>query len=266
MHEHPYVVFIHRMTWQLIVGCMLSSVAFAGDQPEFAMVPGMKIEANSPSGMLVIEAIDKVTRRYSWGSSSKAFTLLPRPKRWMGSKGVSKGVGDTDTHVVLEEGQQHFYSESEALTWIRQRDVRMHSAYTQNGLVVGWYETKAPPPQRVALIAEVWQIYIHGRKPNRLPGASDQRVRVSRPTSLEPEIGMQIPSPPMSIGGREYSGKAIDFMKEGNHSAVEVEEVIKQAKQVVLGNKYCYWGWNANPSISLSACTDSSGKVWWVSP
>jgi hypothetical protein len=55
-------------------------------------------------------------------------------------------------------------------------------------------------------------------------------------------------------------------MKEGNHSAVEVEDVIKRAKQVVRGDRHCYWGWDARPPMELSACTDPSGKVWWVSP
>lgn len=253
-------------TWLLVLGCLLSCVAYAGEQPELVMAPGVTIEANTDSGKIVIEAVDRLTRRYSWGSNSKIFKLNPRPKRWMGGKGAYRATGDQDTHAVLEEGQQHFYSESEVLTWLRQQDERMHWIYTQEGLVVGWYETNAPPPQRVALIVDVWQIYIQGKKPNRLPGASDQRVRVSRATSLEPEVGVLIPSPPTSIGGREYSGKAIDFMKEGNRSSVEVEEVIKRAKQAVRGERYCYWGWDARPPVKLSACTDLSGKVWWVSP
>lgn len=252
-------------TWLVIIGCLLSCVAYAGEQPELVMAPGMTIEANTDSGKLVIEAVDKLTRRYSWGSSGKIFTLLPRPMRWMGSKGASKGVGDQDTHAVLEEGQQHFYSESEALDWLRRQDERMHCVYTQDGLVVGWYETKAPPPQRVALIVDVWQIYIQGKKPNRMPGASDQRVRMSRATSLEPEVGKHNPAPPASIDGREYSGRAIDLMKEAKHSAADVEDVIKKATRVTRGEDFCYWGWKTRPMLNLSVCTDSSGKVLWVS-
>lgn len=57
------------------------------------MAPGMTIEANTDSGKIVIEAVDRLTRRYSWGSSSKVFTLWPRPKRWMGSKSAYKALG-----------------------------------------------------------------------------------------------------------------------------------------------------------------------------
>jgi hypothetical protein len=142
----------------------------------------------------------------------------------------------------------------------------MRWSYTSDGLVVWWYKTKAPAPQRVALIAEVWQLYVQGGKPKGLKGASDERVRVSRPTSQEPEIGTQSPSRPAKIGNREFAGKAIDLMSEANHSAVEVEEVIARAKKVARGDYFCYWGWSLRPMIDFSACTDSSGRVWVVTP
>jgi len=255
-----------RLDGLVLFGCLLSCIACAAEQPELVMVPGMTIEATTPSGKIVIEAVDSITRRYSWGSHSKTFTLNPRPKRWMGSKGAYRAMGDRDTHVVLEEGQQHFYSESEAQAWLAQQDDRMKWTYTSRGLVVGWYETTIPPPQKHALIAEVWQFYIQGKKPKGMVGSSDERIRIGRTNSQEAEAGNFTAGSPAMIGNREFSGKAIDVMREFNLSAAEVEDVIARAKRVARGEYFCYWGWSLQPMVKLSACTDSSGKVWVATP
>lgn len=257
---------IAQSSRRVLLGCLLGSMAHAGEGPELALAPGTAIEALTPSGRIVIEAIDKVTRRYSWGSHSKTFELSPRPMRWMGSKGAYRPTGDRDTHVSLEEGQQHFYSEPEAYAWLAWLDQRMRWTYSSDGLVVGWYETKAPPPQRNALIAEVWQFYIRGKKPEGLKGSSDERIRITRTSPQEPAIGSQGSSQPARLGDREFSGKAIDLMKEFKISAVDVEDVIARAKKVPHGDFFCYVGWTLRPIIKLSVCTDSSGKAWLVGP
>ncbi len=184
----------------------------------------------------------------------------------MGSKGAYKAMGDQDTHVVLEEGQQHFYSEPEAYAWLAWQEQRMRWTYSSDGLVVGWYETKAPSPQREALIAEVWQFYIRGKKPEGMKGSSEERIRITRTSPQELEIGSQGSSHPVKIGSREFSGKAIDLMKEFKLSTVDVEDVIARAKKVAHGDYFCYSGWTLRPVVSLSVCTDPAGKAWLVTP
>jgi hypothetical protein len=50
----------------------------------------------------------------------------------------------------------------------------MPYVYRDDGLVVGWQKV----PARRQLNVEVWQIYIDGRKPARLDGSQNDKVKV----------------------------------------------------------------------------------------
>src|SRR5581483_10354063 len=106
----------------------------------------------------------------------------PRKERWDGSLGLWwPGPGDHwkehhgITRAVTEEGQQRFRSERDALRWIREGN-GIPFVYRDDGLVVGWGKTL----ERRQLQVEVWQVFIQGRKPRRLPGSRNRAIKVDR--------------------------------------------------------------------------------------
>lgn len=147
---------------------------------EIVMTPGMRITATTPVGTITITAVDDLTRSYTWEGATRSVEMGRRARRWYGSLGlVYPGPGDHwDEHRgitrgVLEEGQQHFKSVEEAMTWIKSRDWMPH-VYRDDGLVVGWDKTLP----RKQLSVDVWQILVNGKKPERLPGSHDDKIVV----------------------------------------------------------------------------------------
>jgi hypothetical protein len=148
---------------------------------ETVMSAGMRIQATTPIGVMVITAVDELTRSYTWEGATRSVEMWPRAERWYGSLGLYyPGPGDHwkehkgITRGVTEEGQQHFQSAAEALKWIRSR-TWMPYVYRDDGLVVGWHKTLP----RKQLDVEVWQILIHGKKPTRLPGSQNEKIVVT---------------------------------------------------------------------------------------
>lgn len=157
-------------------------------ETELVMTQGMKIVATNKSGTIEVEAGRDSRRKYTWEGATREVLLVVRKARWYGSLGLySPGSGISGTfpphngisRAVVEEGQQHFNSMEEALKWLNRpwyKDV-LNWVYNNRGLVVGW--SKAP--SRNQLNVEVWQIYINGKRPTRLPGANDAAIQVSYP-------------------------------------------------------------------------------------
>lgn len=150
---------------------------------EIVMSKGMKIKATTPVGMIEIEAGEGCERSYTWEGATRSVIMGPRGERWHGSLGLAyPGPGNHwqehngITRGVLEEGQQHFSSEKEALAWIKERGF-VKPVYRKDGLVVGWSKVL----ERHQLNVEVWQIYIKGKKPKKLPGANDAAIQVAMP-------------------------------------------------------------------------------------
>jgi hypothetical protein len=115
--------------------------------------------------------------------------MWPRPERWYGSLGLYfPGPGHHwkehggIARGVVEEGQQNFESKEEALRWIGERPW-LSPVYRNDGLVVGWSKNLG----RKQLNVEVWQVYVAGRKPTRLPGSQDDKISVSVPTKVKTE-------------------------------------------------------------------------------
>jgi hypothetical protein len=158
-------------------------VARPASQPETVMTSGMVITARTPEGEIAIRAGEGFERSYTWEGATRSLRMWPRRKRWYGSLGLYyPGPGehwkmhDGITRAVVEEGQQHFGSLAEALSWLRSRNRDwMHYVYRDDGLVVGWKRV----PSRRQLSVEVWQILIQGTKPSKLDGSDNDRIRVS---------------------------------------------------------------------------------------
>ncbi len=151
---------------------------------EIVMTPGMRITATTSVGVIAITAGKGLERFYTWEGATRSVAMWPRDERWYGSLGLYyPGPGDHwkehkgITRGVVEEGQQHFASEADALKWIRARDW-MPFVYTHDGLVVGWGKVAS----RRQLNVEVWQIYIKGELPVKLEGGQDDKIVVERPT------------------------------------------------------------------------------------
>jgi hypothetical protein len=209
-----------------------------GENSELVMVPDMVIQAVNASGTIIIEAGKGLERTYKWNSGSKKIILKPRDARWYGSLGAYSPGGDNNVHAVIEEGQQHFYSEKEAVEWLTWQNPTMHYVYTKEGLVVGWYITRDSSSSMMALGVQVWQLYIQGKKPSNLPGASEHPPRISFRNGAIPQerpIGVFRSNKPKEINGRLYSGKTIDIMAEKNIMPDKVEECIASGKRSKTG-------------------------------
>lgn len=193
------------------------------------MTPGMVIEATNSNGTVSISADDELKRTYIWDNKRKTVKLSHRCKRWYGSMGAYSPGGDLRVHAVVEEGQQHFCSESEAIEWLDWQKDRMQWVYSSDGLVVGFAVSEHPSGEQTALAVDVWQIYVNGEKPKNLIGAQPDRIRILQNGEVGSSIitiGKFVPSQPTVINGRQYSGKAIDIMKEKSITPDEIEKVL----------------------------------------
>lgn len=202
---------------------------------EVVMCEGMQIQV-ADDQRITITAIDSVTRNYKIDSFDINARLIPRPERWYGSLGLYKPTGTGDLHMVLEEGQQHFHSTTEAMDWLElaQRPIGIHIKYAQDGLVIAWAHD-----QNVLRVA-LWQIYIQGNKPTKLEDASmPGLISVTIPeeqTSNCTTTGRFTPSAPEIINGRLFSGRSLDLMKERGISAESIEAVISHSRSSRSGD------------------------------
>ena len=164
---------------------LLLTIGCAHLQPynEIVMSPGMRIRATTAEGVIVITAGKGLRRSYTWEGATRSVWMEPRRQRWYGSLGIyNPGLGyhwwehKGIARGVLEEGQQHFDSIRETMDWIRSRTY-MPFVYRDDGLMVGWGKTLS----RKQLNVEVWQVYVNGSKPERLPGSTNDAIVVEMP-------------------------------------------------------------------------------------
>ena len=153
---------------------------------ELVMADGMQITATNSFGTIKIKAEGRFKRIYTWGGDTRWAFLDPRRQRWNGSLGIyCSGTGDHwkehsgVTRGVLGEGQQHFSTREQAVAWLQRRPHGSADAYADyvwrnDGLAVGWGKTL----ERCQLNVDVWQMYIAGSKPTRLPGSQNHRISV----------------------------------------------------------------------------------------
>lgn len=149
---------------------------------EIVMLPGMQITARTKVCTMRISAGEGLIRSYFWDGDTRSVSMWPRGERWFGSLGIYfPGHGrhwklhSGMNRGILEEGQLHFESESEAIEWLknRYRQETLYSyVYNDSGLVVmcGLHQNTA------TLHVDVWQIYIDGRKPIKLEGSQSSRI------------------------------------------------------------------------------------------
>jgi hypothetical protein len=178
---------LHAAAAFLLLGCGLGCAREPdGKIPkenEVVMEPLSRIDATTPVGEISITAGKGLRRTYEWEGAARSVDMWPRSKRWYGSMGLYyPGPGNHwpehngVTRGVVEEGQQHFKTEADALAWLN-KDTYHPIVWNNEGLVVGWSKTL---PRR-QLNVDVWQIYIDGKRPTRLEGASDEAIKYRSP-------------------------------------------------------------------------------------
>ncbi|MCB9981622.1 MAG: hypothetical protein H6860_04405 [Rhodospirillales bacterium] len=153
---------------------------------ETVMSPGMRIRAENKNGTIEIESGKGRYRTLRWNNEEVTVKMWPRTKRWDGSLGLYLPGHTKELHLVLQEGQQHFPSEENALEWIKRRQSqwngRLDFVYNSDGIVVGWEYQVAPDGSEggpdSALILELWEIIINEKTPENLQGAQNKRVHV----------------------------------------------------------------------------------------
>lgn len=162
-------------------GCLGNQPPGDGPIPkknEVVMAQGSRLTATTPVGKIVIVAGQGLRRSYTWDGATRAVEMWPRDKRWYGSLGLYyPGPGnhwrehEGISRGVVQEGQQHFETTAEAMDWLKKLQWQPH-VWNNSGLVVGWSKT----PARQQLNVDVWQLYIGGKKPTKLPGADDKAI------------------------------------------------------------------------------------------
>ena len=150
---------------------------------EIVMPPNSTIKATTKAGTIIIKSGKGLKRYYTWDGITRSVVMWPRSEKWYGSLGLYyPGLGshwlpkhNGISRGVLEEGQQHFESVTEAMGWLKQCEQWYPTVYSDDGLVV-WY---AKNTSREQINVGVWQILIQGVKPRKLYGSSNNAISTS---------------------------------------------------------------------------------------
>jgi hypothetical protein len=155
-----------------------------GDGPvprenEVVMSPGMKVEADTPSGRMIITAGLGLKRSYTWDGETRSVEMIPRKsadrrdmgiyfpgagEHWISHHGITRGC--------LQEGCLHFKSEKEMLRWLNEKPGFVPRVYSNDGLAIWVLKT----PGRNQLNVDLFQVDINGVKPTIIPGAVDGKI------------------------------------------------------------------------------------------
>ena len=185
----PWLSFVGGVGFTLSANLACSLVPVVGDDQipaglEVVMAPGSKLVAVTPVGEIQVAAGKGLQRCYSWEGATRCVEMRPRRKRWQGSLGIyfpgsgyhwsgHRGIA----RAVVEEGQQHFRTQEEALDWIHAQRRWISVVYRNDGLLVA----SGKNLERKQLNVEVWQLLVAGVRPRALSGADDQKINVIQP-------------------------------------------------------------------------------------
>jgi len=155
------------------------------------MSPGSQIAAKTPYGTISITAKDTLTRLYAWAGGKRSVLMWRRDATNPRAFGIYNptwykdefwllpsmlGFNDT-VHGVSEENFANFESVEKALNWLFLEPGAVRYIWRNDGLCV-WYRR-----EQHIIGVNVFQIYINGKKPNKLPGATDHLIETIGGTS-----------------------------------------------------------------------------------
>jgi hypothetical protein len=143
---------------------------------EVVLRPGMAVTIRSPLGPVTVAAGAGTDRTCSSPGWSEGLRLRARTDRWCGSLGLSN-VDGVHGSFLLDEGQIHVRTRSDALRWLTHQAESYGARWTRDGLVcaIAGDGLAQPRPQRV----ELWQLYVNGRRPHDLPLSDDGAFTVT---------------------------------------------------------------------------------------
>lgn len=226
----------------LVMGCMpFTMLWYIPHGNEMVMSEGMSISIKNKTGIINIEALGNLTRKFYWDGNVDQTKMTYRAGRWFGNYGAYSPGGRSDVHIVIEEGQQHFCSQLEAEEWLMLQDPKMNYIFTKDGLALGWYKeyNRIKDGYPDVLSIDVIQVYISGKKPDNLANAQDSlfTVTFSKDYLDNVKISKFKSSIPKMIGQRMYSGKSIDIMENQGITAKQIEHCISEGKVLEEGGR-----------------------------
>jgi len=233
---------------------------------EIVMCPGGALVVDIGESSFSIKSTGLFAREVETSRFKLDFALVPRNERWYGSFGLYNAeAGDSHTHVVMEEGFQHFSSVEELQYWIVYKQRQIPLEYTSDGLVVeGRYQTRPPGVSEgpeSAMSISVWRLLVNGARPVGLAGAHDERFKVISLPS--PTCSKPLPftaSSPKVINGRQYAGRAIDIMNERGFTPNDVEQIIKTGRRSEKGGRIVFRS-TSETSLIFFVDTRDDGSV-----
>lgn len=177
----------------LLTCCICNRPAIASTTaPETVMTEGMRIRVTNSAGGMTIIAGKGYERSYTWEGATRSQILIPRTERFAGKSGIGKN-GSIEFHngitrAALEEAQYHFSTLEEALA-VLNHSSRMDgfTVYNDEGLMVTWKKLIRPDQYRKStnvLMVGIYQIYINGTKPAKLPGSQNEKIVVDYKKSI----------------------------------------------------------------------------------
>ena len=155
-----------------------------------ALPPMTHVVAVTPSGPLEIASGHGSLRALTWDGVTRSLQLFPPEDAedpcsefctrrevdflrfpthdWVAHKGISRGE---EWEATVE-----FETMAQAEEWLQKKqDPTVPLVWTHDGLVVGW----STHVDYKSISVFVYQILIHGSKPDSIPGSSDDRFRIT---------------------------------------------------------------------------------------
>ena len=174
-------LFLICLSFQ-ITSCSFGSQIIADNNNETVMIPGMSIAVENVNGRLIITAGKNYLRSFTWAGGTRSIIAWPRKERWNGSLGIYyPGEGnnwkehDGITRLVFEEGILNFNSLDSLLKYLTRYEDKSKVAYNDSGLFVFWDKNKGAGG---TLNVILWQLVINGKKPSRLPGSHNEKIKM----------------------------------------------------------------------------------------
>lgn len=160
-----------------------SGIEQTGKMPFAALFEGLTMKVTNENGDLSIEARKGWDRCYTMVALSECLTLQTTTADQPGQSFFSGKVSSTATAWALEaaEGSLNFDTIKDAIAWIdNEKNRPFNFIYDDRGLAAGWHVLKSAQGLGNIIQVQVWQIYIDGEKPERLPGSDRKKMSFSR--------------------------------------------------------------------------------------
>jgi len=164
---------------------------------QLALTPGETLSLNNANGTLSVSAPTAATRVLKWNNrqtSGVPFDYDTGPRTitvdlsaeqqqpgGSGAIGCNRISGDTEYRVMFTEGALNFASVSDFRSWLKWADhgpLYLDDAYDDAGLLAGFHVGK-DSGNRPMLAVDVLRVCVAGSRRPALPGAANERVRLT---------------------------------------------------------------------------------------